>query len=426
MRRYLIDLSPLRLSAAYRRLWTGDLVASGGSQLAAVALPYQVYTQTGSSLQVGLIGLAALGPLLLGSLTAGVFADAFDRRRLLVVSQLGAAACCVALALLSASGKPPLAALYVLAALLAFAGSIESPVRNAVIPGLVGIEKVPAASALNQIVDQTSQIAGPAVAGLLLAGLGIWETYAVGAAGFGLAVATVVALPPLRPVDGAAAPGWRALVDGLSFARRQPVLLSTFAVDLNAMVFGMPRALFPALAVGTFEVGPRGLGLLYAAPAAGALLAAVGSGWVTSVRRQGLAVMASVVAWGLSIAVFGLVPGELFWLALLLLAAAGAADVISAVFRNTIMQEVTPDGMRGRMASLHIAVVTSGPRIGDVEAGVVASATSVGFSVVSGGVICVAGVALLHLLSPALARYERSPRREAPRRTAIDGPTDAT
>ncbi|MDX6533883.1 MAG: hypothetical protein QOF68_1627 [Gaiellales bacterium] len=414
MRRYLIDLSPLRLSAAYRRLWTGDLFASNASQFAAVAIPYQVYTQTGSSLQVGLIGLAALGPLLLGSLTAGVMADAFDRRRLLVVSQLAAGACCGALALLSASGRPPLATLYLLAALLAFAASIESPVRNAVIPGLVGIEKVPAASALNQIVDQTSQIAGPALAGLLIAGVGIWETYAVGGVAYVLAVATVLALPPLRPVDGAATPGWRALVDGLSFARRQPVLLSTFAVDLNAMVFGMPRALFPALAIGTFDVGPRGLGLLYAAPAAGALLAALGSGWVAGVRRQGLAVMAAVVAWGLSIAVFGLVPGELFWLALVLLAAAGAADVISAVFRNTIMQEVTPDGMRGRMASLHIAVVTSGPRVGDVEAGVVATATSVGFSVVSGGVICVAGVALLHLLSPALARYERSSRCQAP------------
>jgi MFS family permease len=414
VRRYLIDLSPLRLSAAYRRLWSGDLLASAGSQLAAVALPYQVYTQTGSSLQVGLIGLAALGPLLLGSLAAGAIADAFDRRRLLVASQVAAAGCCAALALFSASGRPPLGVLYALAAVLAFAASIESPVRNAVIPGLVGIERVPAASALNQIVDQTSQIAGPAIAGLLLAGLGVWQTYAVGGAAYGIAVLTVAALPPLRPVDGAAAPGWRALVEGLAFARRQPVLLATFAIDLNAMVFGMPRALFPALAAGTFGVGPRGLGLLYAAPAAGALLAAVGSGWVAGVRRQGRAVMAAVVAWGLSIAVFGLVPGDLFWLALLLLAAAGAADVISAVFRNTIMQEVTPDGLRGRMAALHIAVVTSGPRIGDVEAGAVASATSVGFSVVSGGLICIAGVGLLQLLSPVLARYDRLRRPASP------------
>jgi hypothetical protein len=173
------------------------------------------------------------------------------------------------------------------------------------------------------------------------------------------------------------------------------------------MVFGMPRALFPALAAGTFAVGPRGLGLLYAAPAAGALLAALSSGWIGHVRRQGMAVMASVVAWGLAIAVFGLVPGDLFWLALVLLAVAGAADVVSAVFRNTIMQQVAPDQLRGRMAALHIAVVTSGPRLGDAESGLVASATSVSFSVVSGGVICIAGVALMQLLAPALARYHK-------------------
>ncbi|MDX6519848.1 MAG: hypothetical protein QOF08_453 [Gaiellales bacterium] len=405
--RLWLDVSPLRDSRPYRRLWVGDLFASAGSQLAAVALPYQVYRQTGSSLAVGLIGLAALGPLLLGSLAAGAIADAFDRRRLLIVSQLASVAGCLALALMTAAGRPPLGLLYVLAALLAFASSIESPVRNAVIPSLVGLERVPAASALNQIVDQTSQIAGPALAGVLLAAFGIATTYSVGVVGFGLGVAVALGLPSLRPVGHVTAPGWAALKEGLAFARSQPALLGTFLVDLNAMVFGMPRALFPALAAGTFAVGPRGLGLLYAAPATGALLAALSSGWIGHVRRQGMAVMASVVAWGMAIAVFGLVPGDLFWLALVLLAVAGAADVVSAVFRNTIMQQVAPDQLRGRMAALHIAVVTSGPRLGDAESGLVASATSVSFSVVSGGVICIAGVALMQLLAPALARYRK-------------------
>jgi hypothetical protein len=408
--RLWLDVSPLRDSRPYRRLWVGDLFASAGSQLAAVALPYQVYRQTGSSLDVGLIGLAALGPLLLGSLTAGAIADAFDRRRLLIVSQLASVAGCLALALMAAAGRPPLGLLYLLAALLAFSSSIESPVRNAVIPSLVGLERVPAASALNQIVDQTSQIAGPALAGVLLAAFGIATTYTVGVVGFGLGVAVAFGLPSLRPIGHVTAPGWAALKEGLSFARSQPALLGTFIVDLNAMVFGMPRALFPALAAGTFAVGPRGLGLLYAAPAAGALLAALSSGWIGHVRRQGMAVMASVVAWGLAIAVFGLVPGDLFWLALVLLAFAGAADVVSAVFRNTIMQQVAPDQLRGRMAALHIAVVTSGPRLGDAESGLVASATSVSFSVVSGGVICIAGVALMQLLAPALARYRKPDR----------------
>jgi MFS family permease len=405
--RLWLDVSPLRDSPQYRRLWVGDLFAAAGSQLAAVALPYQVYRQTGSSLAVGLIGLAALGPLLLGSLAAGAIADAFDRRRLLIVSQLASVAGCMVLALLTAAGRPPLGVLYVLAALLAFASSIESPVRNAVIPSLVGLERVPAASALNQIVDQTSQIAGPALAGVLLAAFGIATTYTVGMVGFALGVVVALGLPSLRPIGEVTAPGWAALIEGLSFARSQPALLGTFIVDLNAMVFGMPRALFPALAAGTFAVGPRGLGLLYAAPAVGALLAALSSGWIGHVRRQGMAVMASVVAWGLAIAVFGLVPGDLFWLALLLLAVAGAADVVSAVFRNTIMQQVAPDQLRGRMAALHIAVVTSGPRLGDAESGLVASATSVSFSVVSGGVICIAGVALMQLLAPALARYRK-------------------
>jgi hypothetical protein len=402
-----LDVSPLRDSPAYRRLWTGDLVASAGSQLAAVALPYQVYRQTGSSLDVGLIGLAVLGPLLLGSLAAGAIADAFDRRLLLLGSQAASVVCCLALALLSAAGRPPLGLLYLLAAVLAFVSSIESPVGNAVIPSLVGLDRVPAAAALNQILNQLSQIGGPAVAGLLLAAFGIATTYAVACGGYAVAVAVSLGLPSLRPIGAVSAPGWGALREGLAFARSQPALLGTFIVDLNAMVFGMPRALFPALAAGTFAVGPEGLGLLYAAPAAGALLAALSSGWIGGVRRQGMAVMACVVAWGLAIAVFGLVPGDLFWLGLLLLAAAGAADVISAVFRNTIMQQVAPDALRGRMAALHIAVVTSGPRLGDAESGLVAGATSVSFSVVSGGLICIAGVAAMRVLAPALARYRR-------------------
>jgi MFS family permease len=404
--RLWVDISPLRELPAYRRLWVGDLVASGGSQFAAVALPYQVYRQTGSSLQVGLIGLAALGPLLVGALASGVIADAFDRKRLLLASQSTSAAGCVLLAFLTASGHTPLGVLYLLAALLAFASSVESPVRNAVIPSLVGLARVPSTAALNQIVDQTSQIAGPAVAGVLLAAFGITVTYVVAAAGFAIAVLVALGLPTLLPAGGTVAPGWSSLMDGLRFARRQPALLGTFLVDLNAMVFGMPRALFPALAATTFHVGPEGLGLLYAAPAVGALLAAISSGWVLHVRRQGAAVMVSVVVWGGSIAAFGLMPGA-FWAALGLLAVAGAADVISAVFRNTIMQQVTPDQMRGRMASLHIAVVTSGPRLGDAESGIVASLTSVRFSVVSGGLICIAGAGLMQLLLPALSRYQR-------------------
>jgi MFS family permease len=402
-----LDVEPLRDSPDYRRLWFGDLVGSAGQQFTVVALPYQVFTITHSSFDVGLIGAVQLVPLLAGALAAGAIADAFDRRRLLIASQAGLGLACVALALLSAGGHAPLSALFALSAVVAAFGSLESPVRNAAVPQLVGLDRLPSAAALNQVVDQTSQVAGPALAGLVLATLGVTAAYAAGAAAFALAIASVARLRPLPPAHGGARPGFGAVVDGFRFARRQPVLLATFAIDLNAMTFGMPRALFPALAASAFHVGAQGLGLMYAAPAAGALVAALSSGWVARVRRQGLSVVISVVIWGCAVAGFGLVPDGLFWAGLALLAVAGAADVISAVFRNTILQTLTPDELRGRMAAMHIAVVTSGPRLGDVEAGTVARFTSAEFSVVSGGLACVAGVLVLHLLVPGLARYRR-------------------
>ena len=408
LRGVFVDTAPLRTSPDFRRLWGAELVGSAAHQLVAVAVPYQVYLLTGSSLAVGLVGAAELVPLLLGSLAAGGVVDAHDRRRMLVVSQLGAAACAGALALLAWAGSPPLAAVYAVAAAIAAFVSIEAPVRTASIPDLVGRGSLPAALALNQIVDQTTALAGPALAGLLLASAGVTTAYVTAIAGFAIALVAVARVRPLPPSPGAGpSRGWAAIREGLAFARSTPVLLSTFVIDLNAMIFGMPRALFPALAVTTYHVGPEGLGLMYAAPGAGALIGAAASGWVGRVQRQGLAVVVSVVAWGAAIVGFGLVPRGWFPLALVLLAAAGWADVISAVFRNTILQLVAPDAMRGRLTALHIAVVTSGPRLGDVEAGAVAAATSLRFSVVSGGFLCIAGVALMHAVSPGLARYRR-------------------
>ena len=409
LRGVIVDIAPLRASPDYRRLWVADLVASAAHELVAVAVPFQVYLLTGSSLAVGLVGAAELVPLLLGSLAAGAFVDAHDRRRLILVAQVGAAACAAGLALLAAAGSPPLVAIYAVAAAIAGFASIEAPVRNASIPQLVGTNYLPPALALNQIVGQLTALAGPALAGVLLATLGVTAVYVTAVAGFAVALVAILRVRPLPPAGGgvAARSGWAAVREGLAFARSTPVLLSTFVIDLNAMIFGMPRALFPALAVTTYHVGPGGLGLMYAAPGAGALLGAAASGWVGGVRRQGLAVIVSVVAWGAAIVAFGLVPREWFPLALVLLAAAGWADVVSAVFRNTILQLVAPDAMRGRLSALHIAVVTSGPRLGDVEAGAVAAATSVRFSVVSGGLACIAGVAILHAVSPVLARYRR-------------------
>ena len=408
LRGVIVDIAPLRAFPDYRRLWGADLVASAAHELVAVAVPFQVYVLTGSSLAVGLVGAAELVPLLLGSLAAGAFVDAHDRRRLILVAQVGAAACAAGLAFLAAAGSPPLVAIYALAAAIAAFASIEAPVRNASIPQLVGTNYLAPALALNQIVGQLTALAGPALAGVLLASLSVTAVYVTAVVGFGVALVAILRVRPMPPAGGGATSGgWAAVREGLAFARSTPVLLSTFVIDLNAMVFGMPRALFPALAVTTYHVGPDGLGLMYAAPGAGALLGAAASGWVGGVRRQGMAVIVSVVAWGAAIVAFGLVPRDWFPLALVLLAAAGWADVVSAVFRNTILQLVAPDAMRGRLSALHIAVVTSGPRLGDVEAGAVAAATSVRFSVVSGGLACIAGVAILHAVNPVLARYRR-------------------
>ena len=330
LRGVIVDIAPLRASPDYRRLWGADLVASAAHQLVAVAVPFQVYLLTGSSLAVGLVGAAELVPLLLGSLAAGAFVDAHDRRRLILVAQVGAAACALGLALLAAAGSPPLVAIYAIAAAIAAFASIEAPVRNASIPDLVGTNYLPPALALNQIVGQLTALAGPALAGVLLATLGVTAVYVTAVAGFAVALAAMLRVRPLPPAGGGVArSGWAAVREGLAFARSTPVLLSTFVIDLNAMIFGMPRALFPALAVTTYHVGPGGLGLMYAAPGAGALHR--GRRQRVGGRRPaaGPGGVVSVVAWGAAIVAFGLVPREWFPLALVLLAAAGWADVVS-------------------------------------------------------------------------------------------------
>jgi MFS family permease len=313
LRGVIVDIAPLRVSPDYRRLWGADLVASAAHEIVAVAVPFQVYVLTGSSLAVGLVGAAELVPLLLGSLAAGAFVDAHDRRRLILIAQVGAAGCAVALALLASAGSPPLVAIYALAAAIAAFASIEAPVRNASIPQLVGAHHLPSALALNQIVGQLTALGGPALAGVLLATLGVTAVYVTAVAGFAVALLAILRVRPMPPAGGGATrSGWAAVREGLAFARSTPVLLSTFVIDLNAMIFGMPRALFPALAVSTYHVGPGGLGLMYAAPGAGALIGAAASGWVGAVRRRGLAVIVSVVSWGAAIVAFGLVPHDRF------------------------------------------------------------------------------------------------------------------
>jgi MFS family permease len=307
-------------------------------------------------------------------------------------------------------------------ALSAGFSGVELPTRNAAMPTLLPPELLSAANALLQVLFQTSIVVGPALAGLLLGTAGASVVYLVDAATFAVAVVSVLLIRPLPPEGGGTRAGLRSIAEGLRFVRGHRLLIGTFVIDIDAMVFGMPRALFPALAAGFYHVGPLGLGLLYAAPGAGALIGAVTTGWVSRVERQGRAVLLAVAAWGLAITGFGLVPS--IWLALVFLAAAGAADVVSAVFRNTILQQAVPDRLRGRLSAAHIAVVTGGPRVGDFESGAVASLTTPRFSAVSGGLACLAGVGVLARLLPELDRYCRSTASTVTEEGSSGPPTD--
>ncbi len=405
--RLLADITPLRESPEFRLLFFGQMVSWLGRQLTYVAVPYQVYLLTESSLTVGLVSLVSLAPLMVCSVIGGAIADAVDRRKLLIVTQLLLAATSVGLALNASLDRPALWPLYVLPAVAAGFSGIDKPARNAAIPGLLRRQFLPAAYALWQVQYQVGFLLGPAVAGVLLAGFGLATVYWIDVATFVVAFLAVTRMRALPPEGGGTPASAASVAEGFRFLRHRPVLVGTFAIDLDAMVFGMPRALFPALGTGLYGGGAQAVGLLYAAPGAGALVGSLLTGWVSRVEHQGRAVLVAVTIWGLAIAGFGL--SSWLPLGLALLALAGAADVISAVFRNTILQLSVPDALRGRLSAVHIAVVTGGPRLGDAEAGAVAALAGPRFSVVSGGLACVAGVAVTAWLLPQFARYRTDP-----------------
>ena len=411
-RRLLLDLSPLRRSRDFRLLFAGQLVSFLGSQLTVVAVAYQVYLLTRSSLQVGLVSLAQLVPLIVGSLIGGAVADSMDRRRLLLWMQVVLGVITAGLAVNATLEDPAVWPLYVLTALAAAFSGVDRPARNAAIPNLVPRDRLPSAYALAQVQMQVGLTAGPAVAGLLLGRVGLATVYWIDAATFAVAFLAVAGVRPLPPEGGGVRASVASIAEGVRYVKGNRMLAATFVIDLDAMILGMPRALFPALGTGLYGGGAQTVGLLYAAPGAGALIGALLTGWVSAVRRQGLAVVVSVALWGLAIAAFGIVS----WLplGLLLLALAGGADMVSAVFRNTILQLNVPDALRGRMSSAHIAVVTGGPRLGDAEAGVVAALAGPRFSAVSGGLACAVGVAVIARLFPELTRYRTGDHQPAP------------
>jgi MFS family permease len=405
LRGLIVDVEPLRRDRDFRLLWIGQVVSGLGRQVTTIVLPYQLYVLTGTPLAIGALALVQVVPIMAFSLGGGVVADAVDRRRLLLLTQVGLAAASVALAGLALLPATPVLAIYAVAFVAAGLGAIDQPARSSAVPRLVPRERLPAAIALGQLNFQAAGVVGPAIGGLVLATLGIAACYVFDAITFAAAIGALLLIAPIPPAHGAVRPSLSAIAEGLRFARRRRAILATFAVDLNAMIFGMPTALFPILALDVFRVGPAGLGLLAAAPAAGAVIGALLTGWVGRVRRTGRAVLWASAGWGLAIVAFGLCTFS-FPLALVFLAAAGAADVITAVLRSAIVQLITPDGLRGRVTSIHILVVTGGPRLGDVEASAVASLAGAQLSVVSGGLLCLVGLAAIVRSFPELAAFD--------------------
>jgi MFS family permease len=403
IRSVALDLSPLRESRQFRLLVIGEAVSDLGSQITAVAVPFQVYQITRSPLAVGLLALCELLPVIVLPILGGAIADAVERRRLLRIVYCILPLLSLALALNARSAHPRLWVLYVFATLAAAAYGLYSPAARSIPPLLFPKERLPSVFALESAYYSFVALGGPALAGVLIATIGLPATFLVDVGSFLVALVTLSMMRPIPKVEEGAKVSLASIREGLRFLKGKRVLQSTFTVDLNAMIFGMPTALFPAFA-DHLGVGPSGLGLLYAAPAAGAFVMSVLSGRARNVRRQGLAVLLAVVVWGAAIAGFGL--SRSLALAVVMLAIAGGADEWSAIFRTSIGQTLTPDAMRGRMSGIELSVVASGPALGNVEAGIVGSLVSVPFSIVSGGLACIAGVGVIAALVPQFQRYD--------------------
>ncbi len=397
-----IDLGPLRRRRDFRLLFIGQGFSFLGSTVTWVAVPYQVYQLTGSSLTVGLLAAAELPPILITAFLGGALADSFDRRRLVQIAELGLAAGAMLLLVNSLLDEPRLWALFVAGVSMAAFDGIQRPPLDALEPRLVERDELPAASALGSLRGNVGQIAGPAFGGVLIATVGLPATYAFDIITFAFSLTMLSMMRAVPPPPGAERPSIKRVKEGIRYAFSRQELIGTYSVDFVAMFFGMPMALFPAYAE-EFG-GPEVLGLLYAAPAIGSLLIALTSGWTAHVHRHGLAVIFAAAMWGVAMVGFGL--AQSLTLAIVALAVGGAADSVSGIFRSVIWNQTIPDELRGRLAGIEQISWSSGPTLGNLEAGVVAALTSVRTSILSGGILCVVGVAVAALALPAFRKYD--------------------
>jgi MFS family permease len=388
------DLTPLRTSRDFRLLWIAGTVLYLGGMMTHVALPFQLYDLTHSNFAVGALGLIELGPLIVCGLYGGVLADRYDRRKILVLTGIAQCVLTVGLLLNAAAREPSVWMIYLFGVLLVVAQSLQRPSREALIPRVVRHEELPAAVTLSSIGVQVGMLASPAVGGVILATAGAPWAYAIAVVGIAIATMVTAGLRPYRPVADSVHAGLagavRGIVDGLQYAVKRKDLLGTYVVDMMAMFMAMPTVLFPAFAADVFEE-PATLGLLYSAGTVGSLVATATSGWAGRVHHHGRAVVLAAATWGVAVALAGLSPSV--WLALVAFAVAGAADMISGIFRDVIWHQTIPDERRGRLAGIEMLSYSLGPMGGQARAGLVADATSVRMSIVSGGVLCVVGVA---------------------------------
>ena len=403
-RRLALDLTPVRTSRGFRNLLLGDAVSVIGTTVTAVAVPLQVYALTRSSAAVGLVGVVGLVPLVVLGLYGGAVADAVDRRRLVLATTTCQVALSAVLFAQAALGSHQLWILYVVVAVQSGLFALDSPARQAFPPRLLPPEQLPSANALRQVEFNIGLAVGPLLAGFLVATAGFGAAYGLDAVSFAASLWAVASLPSMAPEGGGRRAGLASVVEGLRFLGTRKVLLLTFVVDLIAMVFGMPRALFPGLADRVFGGGAASAGAMFSALAAGALLGALFGGWLGRVTRQGLAVLIAICAWGGFVIGFGLTSH--LWLGLVMLAGAGAADMVSAVFRTAILQTAAPDELRGRLGGVFIVVVAGGPRLGDARSGGFASLMGLQPAVVVGGVLVIALTVTVALAVPHFARYD--------------------
>jgi len=401
-----IDATPLKRNRDFRCLFLGRLVSIVGSSITTVAVAYQVYVLSRSSLQVGAVTLVGGVAAVVGMLYGGVLADRLNRRGMLLVTQFPLAMCSAGMDLNAMTHHPAVWPLYLLVGIQDLLFGIGAPARIAMVPAMVGPELYPAAAGLSSLVNTLAGLLGPAVGGLLISHASLPAAYWSDTGAFFVYAAGIAALSPQEQPAAAAAAEKRSVLrslgDGLKYTRRNPVIGSILLIDMSATFFGMPKALFPALGIGVFHGGATAVGLLYAAPGAGAVIGAVSSGWTSRVRRPGVVVLLSVCAWGIAITVFGFARALPF--ALVMLAAAGLADVFSEILRSTLLQLLTPDELRGRISGLWLAQANSGPALGNAEAGAVAAALGNQFSIVSGGILCIVGALLVVWRIPQFLR----------------------